>query len=240
MRPIDPQPMAISCRSRFRRGARRHPFPFALACAGAVCLLVVVAVAACASGGGGEGGEPFEQGHSPQWFQERHETVLRDFYGYQVRTGQHRKQVVRAREINAGRWWTGERRRLTARENRMARHQSFKQDFFRLQGRVEQIQERQEMVNLRVQQELFAAQARSREELQRKEAEQERVRQQLLRRESLGRQQQAQRRARGRRTLQRATNGRRTGAARGVPGQRTGVAPFTSTQPAAPAPRPAF
>ncbi len=243
--------MVITRHARFRRGATRRPFPFTFPftaiCAAALCLLVVAAVAACAAGGGGAAGERFEQGRPPEWFQQRHERVLRDFFGYQVRVAQRREQVVRAVEANTDRWWLGERRRLTARERGIERNEAIELGFFRLQTRGEQARGREEMVDARVQQQLFAAQARSQRELQRREAERERVRQQLLRRDSLGRQQQARREARSRRAFQRATNGRRAvapgqrlGAARVAPGQRAGVAPFTSAQPAAAAPRPAF
>ena len=73
-----------------------------------------------------------QRGHPPEWFRERHERTLRDFYGYQIRTQQRRRQVVQIRVLKTEKWWVGERRRVTARERMDERGQAIERDFFRM------------------------------------------------------------------------------------------------------------
>ena len=105
-------------------------------------LLALLGTSGC-FGGGGEAAGPlsFEPGHPPEHFSERHERVVRDFYGNQIRVRQKKVQAVQKKQRNTDRWWMGQRRRIVARERMVMRDEAAVQDFFRRQMRRAEIRD---------------------------------------------------------------------------------------------------
>lgn len=103
-------------------------------------LLAVLGTVGC-FGGGGEVAGParFEPGHPPEHFRERHQRVLRDFYGNQIRVRRKRVEVMLTRQRNTDRWWMSQRRRVMARERMVMRDEAILQDFLRRQQRRQEV-----------------------------------------------------------------------------------------------------
>ena len=161
------------------------------------------AVSGCSSG---RDSSQIQEGHPPEWFQERHERVVRNFYGYQVRTQQRRQQLVQVRVLKTGKWWIGEHRRAMARERVDDRGQAIERDFFRMQTRQERVQERANIGDSELERAFLAAQARSQERLRLKAQESEAAQREVLRGESERRQEQVRMLGRSRQETRRLEN----------------------------------
>lgn len=146
--------------------------------------ITVAAILAAGACGSSEPKGTIPQGPSPEWYKARHENVVRDFYGYQVRTGQHQRQLVQIRALKTEQWWMGQRRRVTARERMVERDQAIERNFFQMQTKQEDARSRTEQADGEVLQAFVMAQARSQEELRRRVEERELARQVVLRGES--------------------------------------------------------
>ena len=160
--------------------------------AGALKAIIVVlfslSLAGCGSSSRSE--RLYANAPSPEWYRERHEDVVRDFYGYQIRTGQKRQQRVVAKTALTDRWWVSQRRRVTAREVVVERDQRFERNFFLMQERQVEGRSRGGMTDERAREAFLASQARASEELQQRILAMEAAQQKVLEGESARRREQ--------------------------------------------------
>ena len=151
----------------------------------AITATVILAAGGC---GSAEPKSNVQLGPSPEWYKARHETVVRDFYGYQVRTRQHQGQLVQVRGMKTEQWWLTQRRRVAARERVFERDQAIERNFFRMQTRQEDARSRRGQADAEALQAFVAAQARTQDELRRRMEDRELAREVVLRGESQRRQ----------------------------------------------------
>ena len=180
---------------------------------GLITAMMALILAGCGITGSSQ---RFQEGQPPKWFRERHETVLRDFYGYQIRTRQRREKILVAKVLRTDRWWEGERRRFVARERMIGRDQEIERNFFLMQIRQEKARNRGDMADLEVRRAFFAAQFRAEQELKRRERQDAAARELILRGESVRRQTQVHQLSQSRLAAQRLAN-RPLAPVRGVP-----------------------